>query len=89
MRQANMGQAPLANHPHEPTWLASVRESRSTSTRPHYRAPRTVTVTRPYSRSIPLSRELPCPVCAPHERHLLPCDVDACTCHDIPIPGLL
>jgi hypothetical protein len=36
---------------------------------------------------IPLARQLPCPVCAPHEHHLLPCDTAGCACQDPPIPG--
>lgn len=36
----------------------------------------------------PVSRQLPCPVCRPHEHHLLPCDVDGCKCHDAPIVGI-
>jgi hypothetical protein len=36
----------------------------------------------------PLSRQMACPVCAPHERHLLPCEVDDCGCRDAPIPGV-
>ena len=36
---------------------------------------------------IPLARQMPCPVCAPHEHHLLPCDTAGCACQDPPIPG--
>ncbi len=36
---------------------------------------------------IPLARQLACPVCAPHEHHLLPCDAPGCVCLDPPIPG--
>jgi hypothetical protein len=38
--------------------------------------------------TVPLSRQLPCPICAPHEHHLLPCDRAGCTCDDVPVPGL-
>ena len=40
------------------------------------------------ARALPLSRQLPCPVCSPHEHHLLPCEVDGCKCHDAPVPGI-
>lgn len=35
----------------------------------------------------PISRQMGCPAC-PHERHLLVCDFDGCTCHDVPLPGI-
>jgi hypothetical protein len=35
-----------------------------------------------------LSRQPACPACGPHEHHLLPCDVDDCTCHDVPTLGI-
>lgn len=34
----------------------------------------------------PLSRQMPCPACAPHEHHLRECD--SCACTSPPIPGI-
>lgn len=88
MRQAGSVRASFAAHSRGVGRMARPHEPQSAALRSHYRAPRIVAVTRPHTRSLPLSRELPCPLCAPHEHHLLPCDVDECTCHDAPIPGL-
>jgi hypothetical protein len=41
-----------------------------------------------HARRGAVSRQMPCPLCAPHERHLLPCDAMGCGCHDVPIPGI-
>jgi hypothetical protein len=50
---------------------------------------RNIVIPSPQSAtSVPLSRQLPCPICAPHERHLLPCDRAGCMCDDVPVPGL-
>jgi hypothetical protein len=63
-------------------------ERRSTAPHASRRARNSVIPSPPCATSVPLSRQLPCPICAPHEHHLLPCDISGCTCDDVPVPGL-
>jgi len=63
-------------------------ERRSTVAHASHRARDAVILKPPCATSVHLSRQLPCPICAPHEHHLLPCDVSGCTCDDVPVPGL-
>jgi hypothetical protein len=41
----------------------------------------------PPTQPVVLSRQMGCFAC-PHEHHFLPCDVDECDCHDVPVPGI-
>ena len=76
------------DHPADPS-----RSDRRPDPRPATHSHRRGPVLPPGARrealtSTPLSRQMACPVCAPHERHLLPCEVDDCACRDAPIPGV-
>jgi len=87
--KASKSRSAGVRHPHGPGRVATHRESLPTASWPHMRASRTEPITRSWANDIPLSRQLPCPVCAPHEHHLLPCEAHGCTCRDAPIPGLI
>ncbi len=88
MNNTSRRRTSVATHSGDVGLLTNPHESRRTTRCSGTRTPQWVAVSRPSTRRIPVSRQLPCPVCAPHEHHLLPCDVGGCSCRDAPILGL-